>query len=274
MSFCVAGHIQPGRRAVLSGFGIRALWSPGQYAHAKPSGTLLLVLVARLTVAVAIPPSQAFGRIEHLLLPPCIAESVNLGHPGGNYRRRTRQNHFDRFAPCPGIGPARNHTACPDPITQTADHADDDRTPGPARPRATARSLDAVASDPPGSAGHRAGSDTGLAVDGRHAVCALAGHLDWGLGLGKTVKSSVGWAKGWALIPLFILTGTDLPIRREALVRGQCKLGLWTLCLAPPLLAAPYLGQPSQSFTSPLKAVGGPGPEYFSVYLYAIDPAS
>ncbi|WP_170407717.1 O-antigen ligase domain-containing protein [Ruegeria arenilitoris] len=101
-----------------------------------------------------------------------------------------------------------------------------------------------------------------------------AGHLDWGLGLGKTIKSSIGWAKGWALIPLFILAGAVLPIRREVLVRGQCKLGLWTLCLAPPLLAAPYLGLPSQIFTSPLKAVGGPGPEYFSVYLYTIDPAS
>lgn len=101
-----------------------------------------------------------------------------------------------------------------------------------------------------------------------------AGHLDWGLGLGKTIKSSIGWAKGWALIPLFILAGAVLPIRREVLVRGQCRLGLWTLCLAPPLLAAPYLGLPSQIFTSPLKAVGGPGPEYFSVYLYTIDPAS
>ncbi|WP_171130722.1 MULTISPECIES: O-antigen ligase domain-containing protein [unclassified Ruegeria] len=105
-------------------------------------------------------------------------------------------------------------------------------------------------------------------------VSLWAGHADWNLGTTKTIKSSIGWAKGWALIPLFILAGAVLPIRREVLVRGQCVVGLWTLCLLPLLIAAPYAGLPHLLFTSPLKAVGGPGPEYFSVYLYTIDPAS
>ena len=100
------------------------------------------------------------------------------------------------------------------------------------------------------------------------------GHLDWALGLKQTIKSSIGWAKGWALLALFLLAGAVLPIRREVLVRGQCVIGLWTLCLAPILLAAPYLGLPQQIFTSPLKVVGGPGPEYFSVYLYTLDPGA
>ncbi len=100
------------------------------------------------------------------------------------------------------------------------------------------------------------------------------GHLDWGLGIKQMIKSSIGWAKGWALIPLFIFAGAVLPIRRALLVRGQSVVGLWTLCLAPLLLAAPYLGLPDRIFTSPLKAVGGPGPEYFTFYLYTIDPAS
>ncbi|KUF12854.1 capsular biosynthesis protein [Pseudoponticoccus marisrubri] len=105
-------------------------------------------------------------------------------------------------------------------------------------------------------------------------VALWGGHLDWGLGLKKTIKSSIGWAKGWALLALFPLAGAVLPIRREILVRAQCKLGLWTLCIAPVLLAAPYLGLPERIWTSPLKAVGGPGPEYFSVYLFTFDPAS
>jgi len=105
-------------------------------------------------------------------------------------------------------------------------------------------------------------------------VALWAGHADWNLGTTKTIKSSIGWAKGWALIPVFILSGAILPIRRELLVRGHCVLGLWTLCLLPLLLVAPYVGLPHLLFTSPLKAVGGPGPEYFSVYLYTIDPAS
>jgi len=100
------------------------------------------------------------------------------------------------------------------------------------------------------------------------------GHLDWGLGLKKTIKSSIGWAKGWALLALFPLVGAVLPIRRELLIRAQCVLGLWTLAIAPLLLVAPYIGLPERIFTSPLKAVGGPGPEYFSVYLFTFDPAS
>ena len=100
------------------------------------------------------------------------------------------------------------------------------------------------------------------------------GHLGWDLGLSQTIKSSVGWAKGWALLALFPLAGAVLPIRREILIRGQCVIGLWTLLLAPLLLAAPYVGLPELIFTSPLQAIGGPGPEYFSVYLFTYDPAS
>ena len=105
-------------------------------------------------------------------------------------------------------------------------------------------------------------------------VALWIGHLDWGLGLKKTIKSSIGWAKGWALLALFPLIGAVLPIRRDILVRGQCIIGLWTLILAPLLLVAPYVGLPERIFTSPFKAVGGPGPEYFSVYFFTWDPAS
>ncbi len=105
-------------------------------------------------------------------------------------------------------------------------------------------------------------------------IALWIGHLDWGLGLKKTIKSSIGWAKGWALLALFPLAGAVLPIRRDVLIRGQSVVGACTLALAPLLLAAPYLGLPERVFTSPLKAVGGPGPEYFTVFLYTLDPAS
>ena len=105
-------------------------------------------------------------------------------------------------------------------------------------------------------------------------VALWVGHLDWGLGLKQTIKSSIGWAKGWALLALFPFIGAVLPIRRAVLIRGQCVVGAWTLALAPLMLAAPYIGLPERIFTSPLKAIGGPGPEYFSVYLYTFDPAS
>lgn len=105
-------------------------------------------------------------------------------------------------------------------------------------------------------------------------IALWAGHLNWDLGLKQTIKSSIGWAKGWALLVLFPLAGAVLPIRREILVRAQNKLGLVTLCLAPLMLIAPHIGMPERIFTSPLKAVGGPGPEYFSVFLFTYDPES
>lgn len=109
------------------------------------------------------------------------------------------------------------------------------------------------------------------------AVMLLAlwvGHLDWDLGTKQTIKSSIGWAKGWALLALFPLVGAILPIRRTLLIRGQCVVGAWTLALAPILLIAPYIGLPEKIFTSPFKVLGGPGPEYFSVYFFTYDPSS
>lgn len=105
-------------------------------------------------------------------------------------------------------------------------------------------------------------------------VVLWLGHLEWDLGLKKTIKSSIGWAKGWALLALFPLAGAVLPIRRELIVRGQCVVGSWTLVLAPVMLLAPYIGLPERIYTSPLKVVGGPGPEYFTVFLFSIDPAT
>lgn len=100
------------------------------------------------------------------------------------------------------------------------------------------------------------------------------GHMNWGLGLGQTLKSTIGWAKGWALIPAFMAAGAVLQIRREILIRSQSIVGLCTLLVLPILLIAPYAGLPGKLFTSPLQATGGPGPEYFTVYLYTIDPES
>ncbi len=105
-------------------------------------------------------------------------------------------------------------------------------------------------------------------------IALWAGHINWDLGLKGTIKSSIGWAKGWALLALFPLAGAVLQIRREVLVRAHCKLALVTLILLPIMAIAPSIGLPQQIFTSPLKAVGGPGPEYFTVYFYTLDPSS
>jgi hypothetical protein len=100
------------------------------------------------------------------------------------------------------------------------------------------------------------------------------GHMNWYFSTAQTIKSTIGWAKGWALMGLFPFAGSVLPIRRDVLIRGQCIVGAGVLVLAPVLFIAPYAGLPERIFTSPLKAVGGPGPEYFTVFLFTFDPAS
>ncbi len=103
-------------------------------------------------------------------------------------------------------------------------------------------------------------------------IALWVGHLNWGLGVDQTIKSSIGWAKGWALIPIFMLVGATLQISRDVLIRSQNIVGLCTLLIFPLMFIAPSLGLPAKLFVSPLQATGGPGPEYFSVYLYTIDP--
>ncbi|MEC8180348.1 MAG: O-antigen ligase domain-containing protein, partial [Pseudomonadota bacterium] len=101
-----------------------------------------------------------------------------------------------------------------------------------------------------------------------------AGHANFDLGTGKTIKSSIGWAKGWALIALFPLAGALLQVREEVIYRAVCKLGAQTLMLLPLFLLAPFIGLPETLWVSPLKAVGGPGPEYFATTLYTIEPGA
>ncbi|MBT0670090.1 O-antigen ligase domain-containing protein [Novosphingobium profundi] len=111
-----------------------------------------------------------------------------------------------------------------------------------------------------------------LVAMGGMEIALLAGHLENALGLGQTIKSSVGWAKGWALLALYPFAGAVLPIRPQAIFRAVCQLGLQTLCLLPLLLAAPLVGLPSLLYVSPLQVVGGSGPEFFAVMLYIVDP--
>jgi hypothetical protein len=101
-----------------------------------------------------------------------------------------------------------------------------------------------------------------------------AGHATNDLGAGQTIKSSIGWAKGWALMGLFVIAGAGLNIRPEVIYRAVCRLGQVTLLLLPLFLLAPSLGLPQTLFVSPLKILGGAGDEYFAVTLYTLDPGS
>ncbi|MBV1908265.1 MAG: O-antigen ligase domain-containing protein [Kangiellaceae bacterium] len=102
-------------------------------------------------------------------------------------------------------------------------------------------------------------------------IALWLGHIDWELGTAKTVKSTVGWAKGWALMAIFPLIGC-LNIRPEVIYRATSIVCLQTLIIFPVLLLAFLLRLPQELYISPLQIVGGPGPEFFKVSLYSITP--
>jgi len=105
-------------------------------------------------------------------------------------------------------------------------------------------------------------------------VTLVIAHVDFNLGLGKTIKSTIGWAKGWALLSVFVVLGFCLNIRYQAICRAACVIGLIAVVITPLLIVAYLLGLPDHLYVSPLKVLGGAGDEFFTVILYEIDPGN
>lgn len=103
-------------------------------------------------------------------------------------------------------------------------------------------------------------------------VALLVAHIDRELGIGKTIKSSIGWAKGWALLALFPLLGAMLPFRLDMLIRGCCMIGMHSLVFAIISIVVFVTGLSGDLFISPLKIVGGPGNEFFTVRFFGLNP--
>lgn len=100
----------------------------------------------------------------------------------------------------------------------------------------------------------------------------LIAHSNWDLGLAKTIKSSIGWAKGWALMPLFLFIGAFVDIKPSLVVRAICVLSFHTLIFALVTIALYAIGLNGDLFISPLKVVGGPGDSFFAVSLFGLNP--
>ncbi len=99
----------------------------------------------------------------------------------------------------------------------------------------------------------------------------IVAHLAFDLGTGNLLKSSIGWAKGWALMAVFPWIGAMLRIRASVIYRATNILAAQTLVLIPLFVGAAFAHLPHPLFISPLQAIGGPGPEFFAVSLYSID---
>jgi O-Antigen ligase len=106
------------------------------------------------------------------------------------------------------------------------------------------------------------------------AVTLMAGHLNFELGAAQTLKSFIGWMKGWALMAVFAFIGATMRIRPAVIYRASGVLALQTLLLGPVFFIAPKIGLPGLLYVSPLQIVGGPGPEFFSVSLYTLEPTT
>ena len=101
-------------------------------------------------------------------------------------------------------------------------------------------------------------------------VALLVGHERFALGAAATFKSVVGWAKGWALLALFILAGACLRIRPELITRACCVLGAHGILFFLVSLVA-YGAGIGHLYLPPWSVISGGGPEFFDVALSGVN---
>lgn len=103
-------------------------------------------------------------------------------------------------------------------------------------------------------------------------IALLIGHSNWSLGLGTTIKSTIGWAKGWALMPLFIFLGAIVTVNPALVIRAMCVVSFHSMIFAVVTFCLYIVGVPGDLFISPLQVIGGPGPDFFQVSFFGLNP--
>lgn len=102
-------------------------------------------------------------------------------------------------------------------------------------------------------------------------VALLVAHADYNMSMGQTIKSSIGWAKGWALLALFPLLGAMASVRPEVIVRACCILAAQSIPFVMIGIALAVVGFQGPLYLSPFKAIGGPI-SAFEVNLFGLNP--
>jgi hypothetical protein len=102
-------------------------------------------------------------------------------------------------------------------------------------------------------------------------VALIIGHLDQDIDANQTVKSILGWGKGWALLALFPFAGAMLVVRSRVLIRASCVLGLQTLVMTPLLAAGALANLPVPLYVSPLHAIVGSQEIFYTVTTHVPD---
>mgnify|MGYP000025747604 FL=1 len=102
-------------------------------------------------------------------------------------------------------------------------------------------------------------------------IALLIAHAEFNLSVAQTIKSSIGWAKGWALLALFPLLGAMVNIRPELITRGCCILASQSILFVGIGIVLAIIGFHGQLYISPLKVIGGPI-STFEVNLFGLNP--
>ncbi|MFB1035861.1 MAG: O-antigen ligase domain-containing protein [Sinobacterium sp.] len=103
-------------------------------------------------------------------------------------------------------------------------------------------------------------------------ISLWVGHADWSLGTAQTIKSTVGWAKGWALLGLFPILGAVVNLKPESLIRAVCVVCKHTAIFGVITFILYVAGAPGLLFISPLDILVGAGDNFFMVSLYGLHP--
>ncbi len=109
---------------------------------------------------------------------------------------------------------------------------------------------------------------TGMAI---MLVALIVGHIDYEMGLSATIKSTLGWIKGWALFAVFPLAGAMTQIRARIVFRAFNMLGLQTLLITPLLIASALGGLDETLYVSPLHSIVGSEAIFYTVGLHMPD---
>ncbi|MBA6258131.1 MULTISPECIES: O-antigen ligase family protein [unclassified Colwellia] len=97
-------------------------------------------------------------------------------------------------------------------------------------------------------------------------------HEQWSLGSTQTIKSTVGWTKGWALLGLFPMLGAIVKLKPEVLIRAVCIVAKHSAIFGVVTWLLYMTGLPGKLFISPLQILGGSGENFFMVSLYQTNP--
>jgi hypothetical protein len=97
-------------------------------------------------------------------------------------------------------------------------------------------------------------------------------HEQWSLGSTQTIKSTVGWTKGWALLGLFPMLGAIVKLKPATLIRAVCIVAKHSAIFGVVTWLLYMTGLPGKLFVSPLQILGGSGENFFMVSLYQTNP--